>query len=165
MIPVGPLNSKNVGTTVSAWVVTPDALEPFSVPAKEKKQPIAPYLDYPNAKILSISLDVAIDGKMLGKANSNVMDWTMEQLIAHQSSAGCGVRTGDLLGWGTVSGPSLDELGCLLEDHCPDKTARRTYVEDNEEVQMRGYCGKGVGFGECVSKLLPASSSQTWHSQ
>lgn len=164
MIPVGPLNSKHVGTTISAWVVTPDALAPFAIPLKEKKNQIAPYLDYADPKTLSINVEVRSGGEVIGTSNTDVMDWTLEQLVAHQSSAGCGVRTGDLLGWGTVSGPGLHELGCLLEMRCPGETPARGYVEDNETIEMRASCGKGVGFSECVAKLIPAHDTKVWNS-
>jgi len=163
MIPVGPYQSKHTATTISAWIITPDALEPFRVPASKRDYPIAPYLDDPNGTQLNVDVEVNVDGKTIGKTNCNVMDWTFEQLVAHQSSAGCGLRAGDLLCIGTISGPSPEEQGCLLEGHVPGSTPRRDYIQDNEEVQLLGYAGEGVGFGECKAKLLPAVDASVWN--
>ncbi|KAF2218863.1 hypothetical protein BDZ85DRAFT_322804 [Elsinoe ampelina] len=168
MIPVGPLQSKHTATTVSPWIITPDAVEPFRIPTRTREIPIAPYLVDNKGGALDIKVQVAVadgkggDYKVTGHANANVMDWTFEQIIAHQSSAGCGLRSGDLLGIGTISGPGSDQHGCLLEEFVPGTTAARGYVEDNEIVQLQGYAGPGVGFGECVAQLVPAIHQEVW---
>ncbi|KAF4548668.1 Fumarylacetoacetase-like protein [Elsinoe fawcettii] len=168
MIPVGPLNSKHSATTLSPWIVTPDAVEPFRIPPKTRDIPIAPYLDDKKGASLNIKVQVAVadgkggDYKVIGHANTDVMDWTFEQIVAHQSSAGAGLRTGDIMGIGTISGPGDDQHGCLLEEFVPGKTPQRGYVEDNEVVQLQGYAGPGVGFGECVGQLVPAIHPEVW---
>ncbi|PSK48601.1 Fumarylacetoacetase [Elsinoe australis] len=169
MIPVGPLNSKHSANTISPWIITPDALEPFRKASKQREIPIAPYLVDKNGAALDIKVQVAVadgkggDYKVTGYANADVMDWTIEQIVAHQSSAGSGLRTGDMMGWGTISGPNDDQHGCLLEEFVPGEKAARGYVEDNEIVQLQGYAGPGVGFGECVSQLLPATNTSVWN--
>jgi len=162
MIPVGPLNSKHVATTISPWVITPDALAPYTVPVRKKDVALAPYLAQENGEALAVQVQVSVDSLVMGRTTTAVMDWTFEQLIAHQSSAGCGLRTGDLLGIGTISGPGDEEQGCLLEQFLPGKSARRGYLQDGEEVQLTGYCGQGVGFGECKAKLLAAVDAESW---
>ena len=164
MIPVGPLNSKHAATSVSAWVITPDALAPFKRPARARAKQLAPHLDNPDGKQLSVEVTVSVDAKAMAKINLQEMDWTFEQLIAHQSSAGCGMRPGDLIAIGTISGPGDTEAGCLLEETVPEKIPRRGYLEDGEEVQLVGHCGQGVGFGECRARLLPATNQSIWHS-
>jgi fumarylacetoacetase len=164
MIPVGPLNSKHAATSISAWVITPDALEPFKSSARERVKQLAPHLEDPDGKQLNVEVTVSIDAKVMGTTNIQEMDWTFEQLIAHQSSAGCGLRPGDMIAIGTISGPGDDQQGCLLEQNLPGKTPRRGYLEDGEEVRLVGYCGQGVGFGECKSKLLPAVNQSAWNS-
>lgn len=82
------------------------------------------------------------------------MYWTLAQCVAHQAIGGCGLRTGDLLATGTVSGEK--EHGCLLEFMKPGTTPPREYLEDGETVVLSGYCGEVVGFGDCVATLLPA---------
>jgi fumarylacetoacetase len=164
MIPVGPLNSKHGATSVSAWIVTPDALAPFKSTLNERAKQLAPHLDFPGGKQLSVGVSVAVDGSVQGKTNTKEMDWTFEQLIAHQSSAGCGMRAGDMLAIGTISGPGDDEQGCMLEQRIPGSTPRRGYLEDGEEVQLVGYCGEGVGFGECRGRLVSAADRSIWES-
>lgn len=167
MIPVGPLNSKNAGTTISPWVITPDALEPFTVSTRPKENQLAPHLEDPDGRLLSVGMEVSVGEreephKLLGKANVDVMDWTFEQLIAHQSSAGYGLRTGDLLAIGTVSGPGREEHGCLMEQFAPGQGVRREYLKDGSDVLITGFCGDGVGFGECRAALLPSAGQSTW---
>ena len=172
MIPVGPLNSKHVATSISPWIITPDAVGPFKKAAKAKEQPIAPHLDDKAGQTIAIKVEVSVaseqgdqkSSSIIGHTTVEEMDWTFEQLIAHQSSSGCGMRTGDLLGIGTVSGPGQNEQGCLLEEFVPGKTPKRQWLQDGEEVQLLGYCGQGVGFGECRGTVVPALDSSSWHS-
>ena len=84
------------------------------------------------------------------------MYWNLEQCVAHQAIGGCGLKTGDLLATGTVSGENDDEHGCLLEFMKADTTPPRGYLQDGETVTLSGFCGDGVGFGECVALLQPA---------
>jgi len=164
MIPVGPLCSKHAGTTISPWIITPEALAPHALPAKAKEHILAPHLNHDNGTTFAIEVQVSVDNQTIGRTTLDVMDWTFDQLIAHQASSGCGLRTGDLLGIGTISGPGPDEHGCLLEKFAEGQTPRRGYLEDGEEVQMTGFCGQGVGFGECKAKVLPALDDREWRS-
>ena len=166
MIPVGPLNSKHSATSLSPWIITPDALAPFTVPMRKRETELAPYLDQHDCKLLDIDMQIGVSteaGKfrILGRTSANVMDWSFEQLIAHQSSAGCGLRTGDLLAIGTISGPERHEHGCLSE-HAPGDTPASGYIKDGEEIQIVGFCGDGVGFGDCKGSLLPALDRSIW---
>lgn len=160
MIPLGPLNGKNAGTTMSPWVITTEALEPFKAPSPLRSQPDAPYLQIIGDTALSINLQVDVtSGKTTQttcRSNSAWMYWTLAQCVAHQAIGGCGLRTGDLLATGTVSGEGDTEHGCLLEFMRQGTTPPRGYLEDGETVTLSGYCGEGVGFGECVATLLPA---------
>jgi fumarylacetoacetase len=165
MIPVGPLVSKHAATSISAWVITPDALAPFKTSQlNERVEQLAPHLDLPGGKQLSVRVSVAVDGLVQGRTNTKEMDWAFEQLIAHQSSTGCGMRPGDVLAIGTISGPGDDEQGCMLEQRVPGSTPRRDYLADGEQVQLVGYCGQGVGFGECTGRLLSSADQSTWES-
>lgn len=159
------MNSKHGATSVSAWIITPDALAPFKTqPLNKRAKQLAPHLDFAGGTQLSVEVSVAVDGAVQGVTNIKEMDWAFEQLIAHQSSAGCGMRAGDLLAIGTISGPGDDEHGCMLEERVPGSTPRRGYLEDGEQVRLMGYCGQGVGFGECEGRLLAAVDQAVWES-
>ncbi|USW59441.1 Putative fumarylacetoacetase [Septoria linicola] len=164
MIPLGPLNGKNAGTTMSPWVVTSTALQAFktAAPARTDKADVS-YLTASASSALNISLQVDVTSGKNGAApqtlcqsNSSWMYWTLAQCVAHQAIGGCGLRTGDLLATGTVSGGGDNEHGCLLEFMKQGTTPPRGYLEDGEVVTLSGYCGDGVGFGECTATLLPA---------
>ena len=158
MIPLGPLNGKNAGTTMSPWIITSIALETFktAAPARTNGAVDVQYLKSSEDSALNISLQVDIAGKTMCRSNSSWMYWTLAQCVAHQAIGGCGLRTGDLLATGTVSGGGDEEHGCLLEFMKQGTTPPRGYLEDGETVTLSGYCGEGVGFGECVATLLPA---------
>jgi fumarylacetoacetase len=166
MSPLGPLNGKNLGTNVSSWVITPDALQAFrttSVPRRENV-PVRPYLSDSGSEARDITLQVHItpagsnEAKTVCKSNTAYMYWTLEQCMAQQALAGCGLQTGDLIATGTVSGPGEEEHGCLMEFMKAGKTPPRGYLEDGETVVLDGFCGDGIGFGECAGTLLPARS-------
>jgi fumarylacetoacetase len=181
--PLGPFLSKNFATTVSPWVVTLDALEPFRTPAWGRPQgdpaPLA-YLDAPGDRErggFAIELEVllssermrstAVAPQRLSHAAFAGMYWTMAQLLAHHASNGCNLRPGDLLASGTVSGPEQENRGCLLELTwrgaeplvLPTGETRR-FLEDGDEVIIRGSCARegyvSIGFGECRGLVLPA---------
>jgi fumarylacetoacetase len=171
MIPLGPLNSKNSGTTLSPWIITYDAMEPFRVSGPGWKHALPPHLAVEkDDRGLSIDLSVYVqspenDVTRACSANSKVLAWSFEQLLAHQGSAGCGFQAGDLLACGTVSEDSEDGRGCLLEHNLPPPAVQRGYLSDGVVVQFTGKCGEGVGFGECRAELLPALSTETWSSE
>ncbi|GAB7351471.1 hypothetical protein MBLNU459_g2129t1 [Dothideomycetes sp. NU459] len=169
MIPLGPLNSKNSGTTMSPWIIPYDSLEAFRTSGKIRQNPLAPHLEEPNDRALSIDLEVKVieasgSVSINCRCNSKIMAWSFEQLVAHQSSAGCGVRAGDLLGIGTVSEEEDGKRGCLFEDNLPDPAPKRGFLSDGDIVQLTGICGKGVGFGDCRAQLIPALDIDTWKS-
>ncbi|NOT09532.1 MAG: fumarylacetoacetase [Gemmatimonadales bacterium] len=181
--PLGPFLAKNFGTTVSPWVVTQDALEPFRVPRSPRPEgdpePL-PYLDGREDRVsggYGITLEVYLrsavmrDGGLapmrLTSAGFGDMYWTMAQLLTHHAGNGCNLRPGDLLASGTVSGAEKSERGCLLELTArgtepltlPTGESRR-FLEDGDEVILRGRCERegfaGIGFGECRGIVLPA---------
>ncbi|KAL1305029.1 hypothetical protein AAFC00_003928 [Neodothiora populina] len=177
MIPLGPLNSKNSGTTMSPWVISPDAVAPFRGVSKTLFRNVAPNLVQSHDKVLAVDMKITVTRPMpekegevvrdntaevMSRCNSSVMAWSFEQLIAYQSSAGCGLRSGDLLGIGTVSEEEDGTRGCLLEDNIPSLGRARGFVQDGETVELSGYCGEGVGFGDCRAQLLPASGDNVW---
>ncbi|KAM3422131.1 Fumarylacetoacetase [Cercospora zeina] len=165
MIPLGPLNGKNAATTISPWVVTSAALQAFQTSSPPRtNQAEAVYLKHSTSNsALNIGLRVDITSgrdeltsQTLCQSNSSWMYWTLAQCVAHQAIGGCGLRTGDLLATGTVSGESDEQHGCLLEFMKQGTTPPRGYLEDGDTVTLSGYCAEGVGFGECVATLLPA---------
>jgi fumarylacetoacetase len=173
--PLGPFLSKSFATTISPWVVTADALEPYRVaPAPRAAGDPAPlpYLTPPSARLdgLDVTIEVWMaSGEMrarglqpirLGRSQFRDMYWTFAQMLTHHTMNGCNLRTGDLLGSGTVSGPTADSLGCMLEltkrgaEPVELPTGeRRGFLADGDEVVMRGYCeqpGRArIGFGDC----------------
>lgn len=166
MSPLGPLNGKNLGTSVSPWVITPDALNDFrttSVP-RRADVPVRSYLSDSGVEARDIKLQVHVTSsemkttKTVCKSNTAYMYWTLEQCLAQQALAGCGLQTGDIVASGTVSGSKKKEHGCLMEFMRAGTTPPRGYLEDGEMVVLDGYCGDGVGFGECVGTLLPAKT-------
>ncbi|PKS12538.1 hypothetical protein jhhlp_000746 [Lomentospora prolificans] len=171
MMPLGPLNGKNFGTTISPWIVTLDALEPFKVPGPARVQPVVNYLNDPENVTYSIGMQVEVQTEtsttVIGKSNVKLMYWTARQMVAHIASAGAALRSGDIMATGTVSGEGKGSHGCMLEategGKVPvalDNGSTRTYLQDGDVVRMTAVAGElsssGVGFGECVGKLLPA---------
>jgi len=174
--PLGPFLAKNFATTISPWIVSIEALEPFRVPAFERPEgdpkPL-PYLfsaaDQQRGGI-DLTLEVFLaTHKMreqnlaphrLSRGNFRDMYWTLAQLITHHASNGCNLQPGDLLGSGTVSGPTKESRGCLLEMTWGGKEPiqlrsgeTRSFLEDGDEIIMRGYCERPgvarIGLGEC----------------
>jgi fumarylacetoacetase len=172
MNPLGPFNGKNFATTISPWVITLDALEPFKVPAPSRMEPVAEFMDDPNSTNYDISLEVELErGDKLEKMCSvgfDTMYWTFRHMIAHHTIGGCRLRTGDLIASGTVSGESIDEHGCLLELTKNGKEIWTSsndiqvrYLEDGDTVRFTGMlkdASSGVGFGECVGIVQPAKA-------
>lgn len=163
MDPLGPLNGKNAGTTLSPWVITKEALHPFkTTPSPERKQNVVRHLVDSGNEALDIALSVSISKEEGAKSditcrsNASWMYWTLGQCVAHQAIGGAGLRTGDLLATGTVSGQQASEHGCLFEFMKAGETPPRGYLEDGETVTLSGLCGDGVGFGECVATLIAA---------
>ncbi|WP_038014018.1 fumarylacetoacetase [Thalassobaculum salexigens] len=167
--PLGPFQAKAFATTISPWVVTREALEPFRVPTPERIKPLLPYLEEgsPNNFDIALAVDMAPAGgaaKTISRTNYRHMYFSSAQQLAHHSASGCAMCTGDLLGSGTVSGSTPDSLGSLLEitwngrDPIDLGGVSRTFIEDGDTLTLRGWCEGEyrVGFGECAGTVLPA---------
>jgi fumarylacetoacetase len=167
--PLGPFLSKSFATSISPWVVTMEALEPFRCAPEPRPpsdpQPL-PHLATGGQDAWSITLEVWLrsarmaEPMRLSRANFSAMYWTLAQLVAHHASNGCPLRPGDLIGSGTVSGPLKENCGCLLEATCggtePIELTNgevRRFLEDGDEVILRGWCEaagvRRIGLGEC----------------
>jgi fumarylacetoacetase len=179
--PLGPFLAKNFATTVSPWVVTMEALEPFRVPAFVRPEGDPELLAYLNAEEgkarggIDLKLEVWLktagmrEGVLLSRSNLRDLYWTLAQMLTHHTSNGCNLQSGDLLATGTVSGLSPDSLGCLLEItrrgaeplQLPNGETRK-FLEDGDEVILRGYCEREgyarIGFGECRGVVRAARS-------
>jgi fumarylacetoacetase len=185
-VPLGPFLSKNFATTISPWVVTPEALAPFRVaqaPRPEGDPTPLPYLlddlDQREGALdlhLDVSLitrrmrDMGLPPHQLARSNARYMYWTVAQMIAHHTSGGCNLRPGDLLGTGTISGPDLSACGSMLETTLggtqPVRLSsgeERRFLEDGDEVilSVKGIRSgfASIGFGECRASILPAQSA------
>ena len=170
--PLGPFLGKSFASTISPWIVTLDALEPFRTENPKQNPKPLPYLQIEGKKSYDIHLQVGIkpeNGEETVVANSNFkyMYWTMAQQLAHHTVNGCNVNAGDMMGSGTISGPTKDSFGSMLEltwrgqnpITLKDGTARK-FINDNDTVIMRAYCEneeRRIGFGECTGKVLPAT--------
>lgn len=172
-VPLGPFLGKSFGTTISPWIVTLDALEPFASDAPKKNPPPLPYLAEKISKNYDISLQVSVKPAgeehtcIVTRSNFEHLYWTITQQLAHHTINGCNLRPGDLLGTGTISGPEPESYGCLLELTWNGQKAlslggsTRKFLEDGDEVIFTGCCkGDGylVGFGTCSGKILPSPS-------
>ncbi|OJJ07772.1 hypothetical protein ASPVEDRAFT_57044 [Aspergillus versicolor CBS 583.65] len=185
MVPLGPLNGKAFGTSISPWIVTTDALAPFRASAPEPQASLADHLQDEKKGNYDIVMDVEIlhkpattttdlsvttDGDRyvshIATGPARELFWSHRQMVAHLTSSGCDLRTGDLLGTGTVSGSVDGSHGCLLESTKGGKErvklsdgAERVYLVDGDIVRMTAVLGdeqSGVGFGECIGEILPA---------
>ena len=173
-VPLGPFLGKSFATTISPWIVTLDALQPFKTesPVQENPKPL-PYLQATDTKYsYDIHLEAHIkteksEFQRITKTNFKYMYWTMAQQLAHHTVNGCEVRSGDLMGSGTISGTTPDSFGSMLElswrgqNPIPLKNGEtRSFLEDGDVLKMTGYCtanGIRIGFGECIGKILPAN--------
>jgi fumarylacetoacetase len=178
--PLGPFLSKNFATTVSPWIVTREALEPFRAPFSRQANDIQPlsYLDCEEVRqrgAFDIQLEVAITtpemrrrgltAQRLCATNFKHAYWTISQMLAHHTVNGCNLNAGDLLGTGTQSGPTPEEAGSLLELTLGGKRTirlptgeERVFLEDGDEVVLRGWCesptARRIGFGEAVGQVV-----------
>jgi fumarylacetoacetase len=179
--PLGPFLAKNFATSVSPWVVTMDACAPFRAPPAARASgdaPLLAYLDDPQDRdhgAIDVTLEVWLRTARMRADNAPAtrlsrgafrdMYWTIAQMVAHHTSNGCNLRAGDLIASGTVSGPAPESRGCLLEMTrkgaepvtLPNGEAR-TYLEDGDEVILRGWCERDgfrrIGFGECSGRIV-----------
>ncbi|RKR14924.1 fumarylacetoacetate hydrolase [Maribacter vaceletii] len=169
-VPLGPFLAKNFASSISPWIVTMEALEPFKVAGPEQKPKVLPYLEYTGERNYDIGLEVAIQPEngeetIVSTSNFKYMYWNMAQQLAHHTMNGCNINVGDMMGSGTISGKSKDSYGSMLELSWAGKNpvklgdgSERKFIEDNDMVIMRGFCESDeirVGFGEVRTKLLP----------
>ena len=181
--PLGPFLAKNFGTTVSPWVVTTDALEPYRVPRFQRPdgdpQPL-PHLESAADRErggVGITVEVWLrtermraegqDPARISRGSFAEMYWTAAQMLAHHASNGCNLNPGDLLASGTISGPTEESRGCMLERTWRGANPltlpngeQRKFIEDGDEVILRGWCQREgfarIGFGEAAGVVLPA---------
>jgi fumarylacetoacetase len=171
-VPLGPFLSKNFGSTISPWIVTMDALEPFRVKGYVQEPKVLPYLEYSGDKNIDITLDVFIkpensDETRICRSNYKYMYWTMEQQLTHHTVNGCNINIGDMMASGTISGPDEGSFGSMMEitwrGTKPVKMAdgtERKFINDGDTLIIRGFAerdGVRIGFGECSGKVLPAT--------
>jgi fumarylacetoacetase len=171
-VPLGPFLAKNFASTMSPWIVTLDALEPFRVKGPEQEPSVLPYLAFEGARNFDVILEVLISpGKSepttVCRSNFKYMYWNMPQQLAHHTVNGCNIQVGDLYASGTISGPSPGSYGSMLELSwngekplsMPDGSTR-TFIEDGDTVIMKGHAEKDgvrIGFGECSGKITPSA--------
>ena len=172
-IPLGPFNSKSFATSISPWVVTMDALEPFRVEGPAQNPPPLPYLatSGPQAYDIQLEAALAIDGKpprTISRTNFRTLYWSIAQQLAHHTVSGCNTRVGDLMGSGTISGATPDSCGSLLEitrngaNPLTLDGAERRFLEDDDEVILTGFAQAKdyrVGFGEVRGRIVGARGS------
>jgi len=170
-IPLGPFLAKNFASSMSPWVVTLDALEPFRCKGPKQDPKVLSYLEYDGDKNIDIKLEVGIvpegaEETIVSKSNYKHMYWNMNQQLAHHSVGGCNIKAGDMMASGTISGPTPDSYGSMLEiswrgtKPVPmNDGSERKFILDGDEVVMRGWSEKDnirVGFGEVRTRVLPA---------
>jgi len=175
-IPLGPFGGKNLGTSISPWIVTMEALEDFRIVNQKQEPPCLPYLNEVVDKDLTcydINLEVTLQSdKMdepmtISNSNTKYLYWNFKQQLVQHSVTGCNMRPGDFLASGTISGPTNKEYGSMIEIcwkgtkplDLPDNTQRK-FLKDHDTVNMTGFAqGKGyrVGFGDCKGKIIPAN--------
>lgn len=171
--PLGPFLAKSFATSVSPWIVTLDALEPFRVEGMEQDPPVLPHLRRQGKQHFDVNLEVWLQSAKMKSpqkictSNMSNLYWSMAQQLAHQTSNGTPVEFGDLYASGTISGEERDEAGSMLERTWKgtepitlDETGEtRTFLEDGDVVTMRAFAEKDglrIGFGECVGRVIPS---------
>lgn len=171
-VPLGPFLAKNFASTISPWIITLEALEPFRVAGPIQEPLVLPYLQFTGNKNFDVNLEVFIKtetgaSKQVSNSNFKYMYWNMAQQLAHHTVNGCNMLVGDLCASGTISGPTPDSFGSMLEIswkgtkpvEMPDGTTR-SFIHDGDTVIMKAFAikdGIRIGFGDCMSKILPAN--------
>ena len=172
-VPLGPFNAKTFASSVSPWIVTLEALEPFKTNSPTQ-EPLP--LAYLREDLSSNSYDIHLSAELqaanqdqadvISNTNFKYMYWSMAQQLTHHTIAGCNLQVGDLMGSGTISGPTPDSYGSMLEitwNNTKPLTLsngeQRSFIQDGDTLIMKGYCQKDglrIGFGEVTGKVLPA---------
>ena len=171
-VPLGPFQAKAFATSISPWIVTREALQPFRMPGPAQDPVPLPYLRQAQPNNYDLELEVVLRAATMNAAanicrtNFKYMYWSSVQQLVHHASSGCAMNVGDLLGSGTISGLEKHQRGSLLEISWngaePVELAdgiRRTFLEDGDSLSMRGWCqgnGYRIGFGEVEGTILPA---------
>lgn len=174
-VPLGPFLGKNFASTVSPWIVTLDALEPFRTPGPTQEPRVMSYLETSGDRNFDIVLEVFLqprdgDAKMICRSNARYLYWNICQQLAHHTVNGCNIEAGDLYASGTVSGPQPDSFGSMLElTWNGEKPLQlgdnlvRTFIEDGDTIIMKGYAARDgirIGFGECRGEVIPAQAGR-----
>ena len=170
-VPLGPFLAKNFASSISPWIITLDALEQFKVAGPEQDPEVLPYLKYEGMKNFDINLEVSIkpentEAMIVSRSNFKYMYWNICQQLAHHTVNGCNIEVGDMYASGTISGPTPDSYGSMLElawkgtkpISMPDGSSRG-FINDGDTVIMKGFAekdGARIGFGAVSSKVLPA---------
>ncbi|MGB5269442.1 fumarylacetoacetase [Eudoraea sp.] len=169
-VPLGPFMAKNFASSISPWIVTLEALEPFRVESPKQEPKPLPYLQQEGKNSFDIHLEVSITPEegvptTITRSNFKYMYWTMAQQLAHHTSNGCKILSGDLMGSGTISGATPDSYGSMLElawqgtkPVSLQNGEKRTSIQDFDTVTLKGFCEKDgvrIGFGTVETKLLP----------
>jgi fumarylacetoacetase len=169
--PLGPFQAKASATTVSPWIVTKAALEPFREATPDRERPLLPYLEERTPGLYDIDLTVSLapEGKAattIARTNYRELYYSAAQQLTHHTTSGCPMRAGDLLGSGTISGPTKDSRGSLLElswggkePLTLDTGETRSFLEDGDTLTLHGAAmgdGYQIGFGSCTGQVLAA---------
>jgi fumarylacetoacetase len=165
--PLGPFLGKSFATSMSAWVVPLEALEPFLVAAPAQDPQPLPYLRTEGDWALDVALEVELDGQVVSRTNARGLYWTFPQQLAHATVNGANARPGDLFASGTISGSERGSEGSLIELTRGGREPlelrggeRRSFLEDGDTVVLRGRCGPAedpvVAFGEVAGTIQPA---------
>jgi fumarylacetoacetase len=169
--PLGPFQAKATATTISPWIVTKAALKPFRTSTPEREKELLPYLTEPGPMLYDIDLSVTLrpeggEEATIARTNYKEMYYSAAQQLAHHTTSGCPMNVGDLLGSGTISGPTRESRGSLLELSWGGKEpidlpggGTRSFIEDNDTLTLKGAAhgdGFTIGFGDCTGRLLPA---------
>jgi fumarylacetoacetase len=171
-VPLGPFLAKNFATTISPWVVTLDALEPFRTAGPKQEPAPLPYLRSPGDWAFDIHVEILLQSAtmdrphVISRSSAKYLYWNVCQQLAHHAVNGCNLRPGDLLASGTISGPAPDSYGSMLElawkgtkPIALPNGEKRVFLQDGDRVTLTGWCqGEGyrVGFGEAAGRVLPA---------
>ena len=170
-VPLGPFLGKSFASSISPWIVTLDALEPFRVKGEKQEPAVLPYLEFEGPKNIDINLEVQISSTnfephTISKSNFKYMYWNMPQQLAHHTINGCNINAGDMLASGTISGNTPEAFGSMLELSwkgtkpipMPDGSERK-FLHDDDTLIIKGHCEANnyrIGFGDVKSKILPA---------
>ncbi len=171
-VPLGPFQAKAFATSISPWVVTREALEPFRLKGPEQIPAPLPYLRQTRPNNYDLALEVGLragamnEAQSISRTNFKYMYWSSVQQLMHHASSGCAMNVGDLLGSGTISGPEKDQRGSLLEISWNGTEPlelpggiKRSFLEDGDSLVMRGWCqgdGYRIGFGEVEGTIVAA---------